>query len=87
MENNKANNVVTVENESNEGTVFKRDYCPHRKASSRICKECGKIYILTDKDAMYYINKYGSMPLRCEECRKKAREAAPWPTSTEDDSE
>ena len=55
-----------------ENTV-KRDFAPHRRASARICKTCGRFYIISDNDVMWYIQKFGTMPLRCEVCREKNR--------------
>lgn len=46
---------------------------PHRKASVRICKNCGRFYVLSDKDAMYYITNFNQLPLRCERCRERSR--------------
>lgn len=51
---------------------IKRDYVPHRRVSMRICKECGKMYILSDKDATYFLENFHTLPLRCEDCRKKS---------------
>lgn len=56
---------------------FKRDTVIHRKASVRLCKDCGKFFVLSDSDAMHYVTKYNSLPLRCEDCRKKNRESNP----------
>lgn len=49
----------------------------HRHSSVRMCKDCGKFFILTDNDAIYFIEKYNSLPLRCEECRRVIRETNP----------
>lgn len=66
--------IKTVPVEENaEKHVIKRDYAPHRRTSYRICKECGKMYPLSDNDAIHYISKYGNLPLRCESCRLKQR--------------
>ena len=59
--------------------VVKRDYTLHRHSSIRVCKDCGKFFVLSDSDAMHFFEKYGSLPLRCEDCRRKARERNPWP--------
>lgn len=53
---------------------FRRPLAPYRQASMRLCKQCGKFYVLSDSDAKHYIVNYGQLPLRCEECRQKARE-------------
>lgn len=67
-------NTMT-ENVLNDSTTnpIKRDFAPHRRASARICKTCGKFYIISDPDVVYYVQKYGTMPLRCEDCRAKNR--------------
>jgi len=65
------NSVVEVSSEVQAKVAIKRDFCPHRRVSHRICKECGKMYQLTDNDAVYFITKFGSLPLRCESCRTK----------------
>jgi hypothetical protein len=58
----------------NEKVTPKREYAPHRRTSYRICKECGKMYVLSDNDAIHYISTYGNLPLRCEKCREKKYE-------------
>ena len=67
----KSTDNVETTNEVN--TAIKRDFAPHRRASARICKTCGKFYIISDPDVIYYVKNYGTMPLRCEECRAKNR--------------
>ena len=67
------NEAVSSDTDSNT-TFVKRDYAPHRRTSYRICKECGKMYVLSDNDAIHYISKYGNLPLRCEKCREKKYE-------------
>ena len=85
--NNVENNVVAEATETVCTEVhFKRDYAPHRRSSIRICKECGKAYIMTDNDVLYYVHKYDTLPLKCEACRKKAREANPYPKTDETSS-
>lgn len=72
---------ITTSNTTNEvGTAevrkskeFERDFAPHRRVSIRICKRCGRTYTLSDSDAVHYIQNYGQLPLRCEECRAKNR--------------
>lgn len=72
MEQLSGNINMVVENQNTENKPpIKRDFAPHRRVSIRICKECGKTWILNDSDATYYIQKFGTLPLRCEECRKK----------------
>jgi len=66
--------------------VFERDFAPHRRVSIRICKTCGNTYILNDSDAKYFIENFGSLPLRCENCREKRRKENPFPkTETTDE--
>lgn len=73
MENtNIINDAITNENE-NTSTSIKRDFAPHRRASTRICKTCGKFYVISDNDVVYYVQKFGTMPLRCDDCRAKNR--------------
>lgn len=67
----KSTDNVETTNEVN--TTIKRDFAPHRRASARICKTCGRFYIISDNDVMWYIQKFGTMPLRCEVCREKNR--------------
>lgn len=66
--------VKTVANNENEKVIVKREYAPHRRTSYRICKQCGKMYALSDNDAIHFITTYGNLPLRCERCREKRRE-------------
>ena len=66
-------NMVEETVNTDEATTFKRDYAPHRRVSIRICVDCGRAYVLSDSDAKYYIEKFGSIPLRCEKCREKKR--------------
>lgn len=79
---------TSLENFNEENIVedkkVKRDFIMHRRASVRVCKDCGKFYILSDNDVIHYITKYNSMPLRCEVCRKKIREAHPYPIPISD---
>ena len=51
-----------------------RDYAPHRRVSIRICRKCGKTYILSDNDIKHYVKKYDTIPLHCEKCREKKYE-------------
>lgn len=60
-----------------ENATFKRDMVMHRRSSMRVCKDCGKFFVLSDADAFHFFTKYGSLPLRCEECRKRIRENTP----------
>ena len=69
----KENTIERVHEEDR--PVVKREYAPHRRTSYRICKECGKMYVLSDNDAIHYISIYGNLPLRCEKCREKKYES------------
>jgi len=71
LENTNTKDTITEVTEPR--VIIHRDLAPHRRVSYRICKECGKMYHLTDGDAIYFITKYGSLPLRCETCREKNR--------------
>lgn len=71
--------VVTETTEAPTTKVFERDFAPHRRVSIRICKTCGNTYILNDSDAKYFIESFGSLPLRCESCREKRRKENPFP--------
>ena len=68
-------NMVEETANTDEATTFKRDYAPHRRASIRICVDCGRAYVLSDSDTKHYIEKFGSIPLRCEKCREKKYES------------
>ena len=72
---NTTNTVI----EEDSKVVIKRDYVRYRRASVRVCKDCGRFFVLSDSDAIHFVTKYGSLPLRCEDCRKKIREANPYP--------
>jgi predicted nucleic acid-binding Zn ribbon protein len=66
-------NVDTENSTVKEQVVIKRDFAPHRRVSHRICKTCGKGYILSDNDAIFFIKKFDTLPLKCEDCRLKNR--------------
>ena len=78
IEIKEVNEEATASTEVNdEGKSFKRFLTPYRKASMRVCKNCGRFYVLPDSDAVYFVQKFGQLPLRCEKCReisKKYRE-------------
>jgi hypothetical protein len=46
---------------------------PHRRISIRICQDCGKAYVMSDNDLIYYVQKFGTIPLRCDECKERRR--------------
>ena len=66
-------------NNSNENVKIKRDYVMHRRASVRLCKDCGKFYVISDNDIIHYVTKYNNLPQRCPDCREKVRRANPYP--------
>ena len=55
-------------------TKIVRPKIPYRSSSIRVCKNCGKFYYLADKDLLYFVNKYGTIPCKCEKCRERAKE-------------
>jgi len=68
------NDSEKVATENTEPKVMiKRDMTIHRRVSIRICRNCGESYVLTDNDAIYYVNKFGTLPLSCPKCREKHR--------------
>lgn len=68
MEDNMLNMVV--ENDKTEGVPeYKRKMIPYREVSIRHCSKCGRTYIVTDNDMLYYASKYGTVPQKCERCR------------------
>jgi hypothetical protein len=72
---------IIKENTEQTEHKIKRDMVIHRRSSIRVCKDCGKFYVLSDGDAVHFLTKYGSLPLRCEDCRRKIREANPFPVT------
>ena len=68
MEDNMVNMVV--ENDKAEDvSEYKRKMIPYREVSIRHCSKCGRTYIVTDNDMLYYASKYGTVPQTCERCR------------------
>ena len=57
--------------ESSQKEPRKRESAPYRHTSYRICKDCGKMYVLSDKDTVFYVKTYDSLPSRCKKCRNK----------------
>ncbi len=41
--------------------------------SGYLCKDCGKPFILHEKEMDWYKNRGWELPKRCPECRKKRR--------------
>lgn len=54
-------------------SLFKRKYTPHRRCCIRICENCGKVYVMSDSDIIYFAKTYEQLPLRCPDCRAKRR--------------
>ena len=79
VENNETVSTETVTNDAPK----KREFAPYRHASIRICRDCGKFYVMSDRNVLYYVKEYGTVPVRCEECRKRNRDRAPWPKDEE----
>lgn len=50
----------------------------YRRATYKICKDCGRMFVMADNDVVFFVNKYGSVPLRCPDCREKRRVANPY---------
>ena len=68
MEDNMVHMVV--ENDKAEDvSEYKRKMIPYREVSIRHCSKCGRTYIVTDNDMLYYASKYGTVPQKCERCR------------------
>lgn len=63
-----ANNSV-VENDGNmENTEFKK-----RSYSTRVCKKCGNMFIISDDAVIKSVKEFGTIPSRCVHCRKRAQ--------------
>ena len=68
MEDNMVNMVI--ENDKAEDvSEYKRKMIPYREVSIRHCSKCGRTYIVTDNDMLYYASKYGTVPQKCERGR------------------
>lgn len=62
------NNSV-VENDGNmENTEFKK-----RSYSTRVCKKCGNMFIISDDAVIKSVKEFGTIPSRCVHCRKRAQ--------------
>lgn len=74
MEDNMLNMVV--ENDKTEDVPeYKRKMIPYREVSIRHCSKCGRTYIVTDNDMLYYASKYGIVPQKCERCRTRKNDS------------
>lgn len=65
------------DNKVTENKHFTRETAPYRHSSIRVCKDCGKFFVMSDSDLLYFVDKYNSIPCRCSECRQKIREKYP----------
>lgn len=52
---------------------FRQEYAPYRHVLYKICKNCGKIFIMSDNDVVHFVKKFGTVPVRCSECRADRR--------------
>lgn len=52
---------------------FKRELAKYRRCVYKICKQCGKMFVMADNDVVHYAKTYGQIPMRCPECREKKR--------------
>jgi len=66
--------IAMVENNPVERKV---DVAPYRHAAYKVCKNCGKMFVISDNDIVYYVDKFKSVPCRCVECRELNRKNNP----------
>lgn len=52
---------------------FKPEFVPYRHVMYKICKNCGRIFIVPDNDVVYFVQKFGTVPQRCATCRTNRR--------------
>lgn len=52
---------------------FKLEFAPYRHVMYKICKNCGRIFIVPDNDVVYFVQKFGTVPQRCATCRNNRR--------------
>lgn len=65
---------VNVTNAVQNATVErKKETAPYRYAMYKICKDCGKMYAISDNDVVYFVQKFGTVPVRCPDCRANRR--------------
>ena len=60
---------------------FKPEFAPYRHVMYKICKNCGRIFIVPDNDVVYFVQKFGTVPQRCATSRNKHFEEASEVTS------
>lgn len=51
----------------------KLEFAPYRHVMYKICKNCGRIFIVPDNDVVYFVQKFGTVPQRCATCRNNRR--------------
>ena len=51
----------------------KKETAPYRYAMYKVCKDCGKMYAISDNDVVYFVQKFGTVPVRCPDCRAHRR--------------
>lgn len=49
------------------------EYAPYRHVVYKICKNCGKMFMMTESSVVYFVQKFGSVPTRCPDCREAKR--------------
>lgn len=52
---------------------LKPEFAPYRHVMYKICKNCGRIFIVPDNDVVYFVQKFGTVPQRCATCRNNRR--------------
>ena len=64
---------MSEENKTTAQPEFKIEYARYRRAMYKICKDCGKMFAISDNDVVYYVQKYSCVPIRCPDCREKRK--------------
>lgn len=65
--NNDNNTENNVENNNNNVEFKKKSY------STRVCKKCGNMFIISDDAVIKSVKEFGTIPSRCVHCRKRAQ--------------
>ena len=52
---------------------LKPEFAPYRHGMDKICKNCGRIFIVPDNEVVYFVQKFGTVPQRCATCRNNRR--------------
>lgn len=74
------NEVMQNQEEQKE---FKRDFVPLRYCVHKVCKSCGRMFTMSDNDVVYFVQKFGKIPMRCPACRERRRTQSEENTATE----